>query len=30
MSSPESDERFVALLPANQNHIFRFLAALAP
>lgn len=30
MSSPESDERFVALLLANQNRIFRFLVTLVP
>lgn len=30
MSSHESDERFVALLVANQNRIFRFLVTLVP
>jgi len=30
MPSPESDERFVALLLANQNRIFRFLVTLVP
>jgi RNA polymerase sigma-70 factor (ECF subfamily) len=30
MTSPESDERFVALLLANQNRIFRFLVTLVP
>jgi RNA polymerase sigma-70 factor (ECF subfamily) len=30
MSAQESDERFVALLLANQNRIFRFLMTLVP
>lgn len=30
MPSPESDERFVELLLANQNRIFRFLVTLVP
>jgi len=30
MYSPESDERFVALLLTNQNRIFRFLVTLVP
>jgi RNA polymerase sigma-70 factor (ECF subfamily) len=30
MSTPESDERFVALLLINQNRVFRFLVTLVP
>ena len=30
MTDPESDERFVTLLLANQNRVFRFLVTLVP